>query len=152
MNRLRFGILGVAKINDRLIPAFKKSRLAELRAIASRLPGVAQVQFLRTRQVSLSPERPNVVVIARDIDARDPGRLLFLVGPQAPVPAGARPAWVSEALLDLSRPNMDFAKIAEGFGVPATVATTCEELAEQFSAALAEPGPHLIDARIPALI
>jgi len=36
--------------------------------------------------------------------------------------------------------------------VPATVATTCEELAEQFSAALAEPGPHLIDARIPALI
>lgn len=54
-------------------------------------------------------------------------------------------------LLDLSRPNMDFAKIAEGFGVPATVATTCEELAEQFSRALAEPGPHLIDARIPTL-
>ncbi|MBS9533561.1 acetolactate synthase large subunit [Mycobacterium sp. M1] len=54
-------------------------------------------------------------------------------------------------LLDLSRPNMDFAKIAEGFGVPATVAKTCEELAEQFRAALAEPGPHLIDARIPTL-
>jgi acetolactate synthase-1/2/3 large subunit len=54
-------------------------------------------------------------------------------------------------LLDLSRPNMDFAKIAEGFGVPATVATTCEELAEQFSRAIAEPGPHLIDARIPTL-
>ena len=54
-------------------------------------------------------------------------------------------------LLDLSRPNMDFAKIAEGFGVPATVATTCEELAEQFRRALAEPGPHLIDARIPTL-
>ena len=44
-----------------------------------------------------------------------------------------------------------FAKIAEGFGVPATVATTCEELAEQFRRALAEPGPHLIDARIPTL-
>lgn len=57
----------------------------------------------------------------------------------------------AEALLDLSRPNMDFAKIAEGFGVPATVATTCEELAEQFGRALAEPGPHLIDARIPTL-
>ncbi|MEO8816088.1 MAG: thiamine pyrophosphate-dependent enzyme, partial [Mycobacterium sp.] len=54
-------------------------------------------------------------------------------------------------LLDLSRPKMNFAKIAEGFGVPATVATTCEELAEQFRAALAEPGPHLIDARIPTL-
>ncbi|MEB3032918.1 acetolactate synthase large subunit [[Mycobacterium] nativiensis] len=58
----------------------------------------------------------------------------------------------AEALLDLSRPNLDFAKIAEGFGVPATIATTCEELAEQFSRALAEPGPHLIDARIPALL
>ena len=54
-------------------------------------------------------------------------------------------------LLDLSRPNMNFAKIAEGFGVPATVATTCEELAEQFRRAVIEPGPHLIDARIPAL-
>jgi acetolactate synthase-1/2/3 large subunit len=54
-------------------------------------------------------------------------------------------------LLDLSRPNMDFAKIAEGFGVPATVATSCEELAEQFRRALIEPGPHLIDARIPAM-
>jgi acetolactate synthase-1/2/3 large subunit len=57
----------------------------------------------------------------------------------------------AEALLDLSRPNMDFAKIAEGFGVPATVATSCEELAEGFRRALAEPGPHLIDARIPAV-
>jgi acetolactate synthase-1/2/3 large subunit len=54
-------------------------------------------------------------------------------------------------LLDLSRPNMDFARISEGFGVPSTVATTCEELIEQFRAALAEPGPHLIDARIPTL-
>jgi acetolactate synthase-1/2/3 large subunit len=31
------------------------------------------------------------------------------------------------------------------------VATTCEELAEQFRRAVAEPGPHLIDARIPTL-
>ncbi|HEX7321939.1 MAG TPA: acetolactate synthase large subunit [Mycobacterium sp.] len=54
-------------------------------------------------------------------------------------------------LLDLSRPNMDFAKIAQGFGVPASVATTCEELAEQFRRALVQPGPHLIDARVPTL-
>ncbi|MCB0927720.1 MAG: acetolactate synthase large subunit [Mycobacterium sp.] len=54
-------------------------------------------------------------------------------------------------LLDLSRPDMDFAKIAAGFGVPSSVATSCEELAEQFRHALAEPGPHLIDARIPTL-
>ncbi|NNG25432.1 FtsX-like permease family protein [Telluria aromaticivorans] len=64
-------------------------------------PGVAQVQFLRTRPVSLAPDRPNVIVIARDIDAADPGRLLAMVGASAPAPPGARPAWVSEAMLDL---------------------------------------------------
>lgn len=55
-------------------------------------------------------------------------------------------------LLDLSRPDLDFVKIAEGMGVPATRATTAEELAGQFSRALAEPGPHLIDAIVPPLL
>ncbi|MEV6902343.1 acetolactate synthase large subunit [Amycolatopsis sp. NPDC051372] len=58
----------------------------------------------------------------------------------------------AKELLDLSRPDMDFAKMAEGMGVPATRATTAEELAEQFSRALAEPGPHLIDASVPPLL
>jgi acetolactate synthase-1/2/3 large subunit len=52
-------------------------------------------------------------------------------------------------LLDLSPPDLDFVRIAEGMGVPATRATTGEELADQFRRALAEPGPHLIDAAIP---
>lgn len=56
----------------------------------------------------------------------------------------------SRSLLDLSRPDIDFASIAQGFGVPATRATTADELADQFRAALAEPGPHLIDAALPA--
>lgn len=55
-------------------------------------------------------------------------------------------------LLDLSRPDMDFVKIAEGLGVPATRATTAEELAEQLQRAFAEPGPHLIDAVVPPLL
>jgi putative ABC transport system permease protein len=63
--------------------------------------GGGQVQFLRTRPISLAADRPDVVLIARDIDAADPGRLLFLVGSSLPPPAGARPAWVSEAMLDL---------------------------------------------------
>ncbi|MDQ3576486.1 MAG: acetolactate synthase large subunit [Actinomycetota bacterium] len=58
----------------------------------------------------------------------------------------------ANALLDLSTPDIDFVSIAEGFGVPATRARTAEELAEQFSHALAEPGPHLIDAHVPSLI
>ncbi|MEV0382701.1 acetolactate synthase large subunit [Nonomuraea sp. NPDC050643] len=55
-------------------------------------------------------------------------------------------------LLDLSRPDIDFVKIAEGMGVPASRATTAEELAAQFRLALAEPGPHLIDAIVPPLM
>ncbi len=52
------------------------------------------------------------------------------------------------ALLDLGRPSIDFVALATGLGVPATRATTAEELAEQLQKALAEPGPHLIDAVI----
>jgi acetolactate synthase I/II/III large subunit len=39
--------------------------------------------------------------------------------------------------------------LATGMGVPATRATTADELASQFRTALAEPGPHLIDAVLP---
>ncbi|GLZ39556.1 acetolactate synthase large subunit [Actinokineospora sp. NBRC 105648] len=58
----------------------------------------------------------------------------------------------ANSLLDLARPDLDFVSIARGMGVPATRATTAEELAEQFAAALAEPGPHLIEAMVPSLI
>ncbi|ORV91102.1 acetolactate synthase large subunit [Mycolicibacterium iranicum] len=57
----------------------------------------------------------------------------------------------ADNLLDLSGPDLDFVKIAEGMGVPATRATTAEELAAQFSAALSESGPHLIEAIVPSL-
>ncbi|MBY0227897.1 MAG: Gfo/Idh/MocA family oxidoreductase [Gemmataceae bacterium] len=36
MKKLRWGILGVAKINDRLVPGFRKAQLGELAALASR--------------------------------------------------------------------------------------------------------------------
>jgi len=54
-------------------------------------------------------------------------------------------------LLDLSRPDIDFVALATGMGVPATRATTCEELAEQLRTAFAQPGPHLIDAMLAPL-
>jgi putative ABC transport system permease protein len=78
----------------------KPEQEAILRA-AGGASGSSAVQFLRTRPISLASNRPDVVLIARDIDAADPGRLLFLVGESRPVPPGARPAWVSEAMLDL---------------------------------------------------
>jgi acetolactate synthase I/II/III large subunit len=52
-------------------------------------------------------------------------------------------------LFDLGSPDLDFVALATGMGVPASRATTVEELAEQLRRALAEPGPHLIAAVLP---
>jgi len=68
------------------------------------------------------------------------------------VGAGSAPGPKALDLLDLSRPNMDFVKIAEGMGVPARRVTTAEELADALRAAFAEPGPHLIDAVVPSIM
>jgi acetolactate synthase-1/2/3 large subunit len=53
-------------------------------------------------------------------------------------------------LLDLGGPSLDFVALAGGMGVPATRAATAGELALQLRRALAEPGPHLIDAVLPS--
>jgi acetolactate synthase I/II/III large subunit len=57
----------------------------------------------------------------------------------------------ARSLLDLSRPDIDFTALATGMGVPASRATSAAELAAQLRNALAEPGPHLIEAVIPPL-
>ena len=57
----------------------------------------------------------------------------------------------SKNLLDLSRPDLDFVAMATGMGVPASRATTAAEFAAQLRHALAEPGPHLIEAVIPPI-
>jgi acetolactate synthase-1/2/3 large subunit len=63
-------------------------------------------------------------------------------------PGGAK----AKEMLDLHRPDLDFVQIASGLGVAATRATTGEELVDQLRAALAEPGPHLIEAIVPSII
>lgn len=52
----------------------------------------------------------------------------------------------ARAMLDLSRPDLDFASLAAGLGVAATRATTAGEFSDQLAAALATPGPTLIEA------
>jgi acetolactate synthase-1/2/3 large subunit len=69
---------------------------------------------------------------------------LHRVGVEAPGPKALD-------MLDLSRPDMDFTSIAEGLGVPATRATTADELVEQLERSLDEPGPSLIEAMVPTL-
>jgi putative ABC transport system permease protein len=76
---------------------------AEQQAIAA-APGIARVDFSRYLQLTLDPARPQVALIARPIDAGDPGKTLALAGPALPVsalPEGLMPIWVSEAMVDL---------------------------------------------------
>ncbi len=66
------------------------------------IPGVRRADFGRTQSILLAPEKPPVMLIARPVDATDPGRLLPLVGGFLVPPAGAPPpAWVSEAMVDI---------------------------------------------------
>ncbi len=65
------------------------------------------------------------------------------VGAEAPGPRAKR-------MLDLGDPSLDFVALANAMGVPATRATTAEEFVDQLRAALATPGPSLVEAILPA--
>ena len=52
--------------------------------------------------------------------------------------------------LDLEGPNLDFVRLAEGMGVPAVRTDTSEDFTAALDRALAEPGPHLIEALVPS--
>jgi acetolactate synthase-1/2/3 large subunit len=62
--------------------------------------------------------------------------------------AGAGPR--AEAMLDISRPELDFVALANGLGVPGTRVETADALVAALGKALAEPGPHLIEAVVPS--
>jgi len=51
-------------------------------------------------------------------------------------------------MLDLDSPALDWVSLARGMGVEAAVATTCEQFADLFDAALRRRGPFLIEARL----
>jgi acetolactate synthase-1/2/3 large subunit len=52
----------------------------------------------------------------------------------------------ARSMLDISRPDLDFAALARGMGVPATRATTAEEFTDQLERALREDGPVVVEA------
>ncbi|ARU31930.1 multidrug ABC transporter substrate-binding protein [Sulfuriferula sp. AH1] len=62
-------------------------------------PGIARADFLRQTPLTLAADRPDVMLIARTIDVRDPGKILPIIGPTL-VPQGM-PVWVSEPMVDL---------------------------------------------------
>jgi len=52
------------------------------------------------------------------------------------------------SMLDLSNPDMSYASIAQGLGVPASQARTSAEFAEQFAKAMSSTGPRLIEVML----
>ena len=75
----------------------------EQRAIAA-TPGIARADFLRQSQLVLDPARPPVALIARPIDAADPGKQLAMIGEPLGtnrLAPGIVPVWASEAMVDL---------------------------------------------------
>jgi len=52
------------------------------------------------------------------------------------------------SMMHLDNPSLDWVKLAEAQGVPATRATTADEFHQQFAAAMNTKGPHLIEAQI----
>jgi acetolactate synthase-1/2/3 large subunit len=49
-------------------------------------------------------------------------------------------------MIDLTHPEPDWIKLAEGLGVQAARAATADEFIGEFAAAMREPGPRLIEA------
>ena len=84
---------------------------------AGKLPGVQRLAAQRVVSLLLSPERPAVALMARELG--DPGHDLPMVGEPLPVPAGAIGIYVSEAMLDLhgARVGAVFAPLASAFKV-----------------------------------
>jgi acetolactate synthase-1/2/3 large subunit len=55
----------------------------------------------------------------------------------------------TRALTELTKPPIDWARIAQGFGVPGVTISTVEDLERELGKALIEPGPHLIEMVLP---
>ena len=55
----------------------------------------------------------------------------------------------AKAQLDLKGPVLNFAQLAQGMGVHAVRAASAEDFCQALEYALAQPGPHLIEALVP---
>jgi acetolactate synthase-1/2/3 large subunit len=57
-------------------------------------------------------------------------------------------AAAAHALMDIGRPELGFVGLAEAMGVPGRRVTDADGLVAALRDALAEPGPHLIEAMV----
>jgi putative ABC transport system permease protein len=67
-------------------------------------PGVARIEFIRSQNLLLAPQRPPAILLAGPVEASAPERVLPLTSPPyAPKPGEPPPVWVSEVAADLYR-------------------------------------------------
>jgi putative ABC transport system permease protein len=113
---------------------------AEQQAIA-RVHGVARAEFMRATSVNLDPARPQIALLARDIDANDAGARLALVSREVkPRPDAPPPLWISEAVADMRRlaPGSTMTLALNGHDVAFTVAGVFRDYARQQGAIVIE--------------
>ncbi|MHB1571926.1 MAG: acetolactate synthase large subunit [Solirubrobacteraceae bacterium] len=92
---------------------------------------------------TMAREQLNVTVIIFNNRAYDILNVeFFRAGGEAPGPN-------ARAQLELRRPDIDFVALATGLGIGAQRVGTAEELSAAMNQAIADPGPHLIEAIIP---
>jgi acetolactate synthase-1/2/3 large subunit len=65
---------------------------------------------------------------------------------------GAEAGPKAREMLDLHHPDLDFVALARGMGMPATRATTADELNDQLARSVATPGPSLVEAVVPSIV
>jgi len=113
-----------------LEPAFE----AQVRA----LPQIASVEFLRSARVSLSPERPEVSLLARDLPQGEMRRYPLVGETYRALPGDPPPVWISEAIADLHgyAPGMRISIPLGGRRHPFVVAGVWRDYARQLGALL----------------
>ncbi|MEP6608555.1 MAG: FtsX-like permease family protein [Burkholderiaceae bacterium] len=73
---------------------------ADIQHIVSH-PGVERADLSRAVKLQLDPQRAQVTLLVRPIDADNPAAMLPLTGPSRPVSKDAPPIWITEPMVDI---------------------------------------------------
>ena len=87
-----------------------------MQSTLQKIQGISRIEFLRSRELILDPQRPAVALLARRIDLQHPESGLPMTGPTVKNPAGSIPIWISEPLArrDGLRPGMQMVLPLDG--------------------------------------
>ena len=119
-------------------------------AMITALPGIKHAAFTRMSSLTLDPKQPSIAILARPIDANDPGGDMQMTGPvlsgsalETAEGSGATraiPIWVSEAMVDLygyrlgTHWTLPLATLANGATAPVVVAGVWRDYVRQTGA------------------